>query len=64
MTPPPGIPTVRELMAEFARIEDRMRSVEAQVYGGKQRPPIREQVRLAQREREVLALLRQLQAKQ
>ena len=62
MTPASGIPTVRELVAEFASIEDRMRSVEAQVFGSS-RPPLNpEQVRLAQREQEILAMLRRHRA--
>lgn len=58
MNPTSSIPTVRELIAEYASIEDRVRSVEAQILGGSAPPLNPELVRLAERERHVLALLR------
>jgi hypothetical protein len=51
-------PTIRELIAEYATVEDRIRSVEARVHGGTAPPLNPELMRLAQREREILALLR------
>lgn len=61
MNPTSSIPTVRELIAEYASIEDRVRSVEAQILGGSAPPLNPELVRLAERERHVLALLRRHQ---
>jgi hypothetical protein len=58
MTPASSIPSVRELIAEYASIEDRIRSVEARVHGGSAPPVNPELVQLAERERQVLALLR------
>jgi hypothetical protein len=52
------IPSVRELIAEYASIEDRLRSVEARVHGGSAQALDRELVQLTERERQVLALLR------
>lgn len=51
-------PSVRELIAEYATVEDRIRTVEARVHGGTAPPLNPELMRLAQREREILALLR------
>ena len=47
-----------ELIAEYATIEDRLRALEARVYGGCAPPVNPEMVRLTERERQVLALLR------
>ena len=58
MSPASSIPSVRELIAEYATIEDRVRSLEARVYGGSPPDPNPELMRLASRERQVLALLR------
>ena len=58
MDPTLSIPTVRELIAEYAAIEDRVRSVEAQILGGSAPPLNPELVRLAERERHVMAMLR------
>jgi hypothetical protein len=51
-------PSIRELVAEFAAVEDRIRAVEARVHGGSAPPHDPELMRLARREREILALLR------
>ena len=51
-------PSIRELVAEFATVEDRIRAVEARVHGGSATPHDPELMRLARREREILALLR------
>ena len=56
--PTSSIPSVRDLIAEYATIEDRMRALEARVHGGSAHPLDPELVRLSQRERQVLALLR------
>ena len=56
--PTSSIPSVRDLIAEYATIEDRMRALEARVHGGSAQPLDPELVRLTQRERQVLALLR------
>jgi len=58
MTPASSIPSVRELIAEYATIEDRLRALEARVYGGCAPPVNPEMVRLTERERQILALLR------
>jgi DNA-binding NarL/FixJ family response regulator len=58
MTAASGIPSVRELIAEYASIEDRLRSAQARGHGGSAPPVNPELVRLTEREREVLALLR------
>ena len=58
MTPTSSIPSVRELIAEYACIEDRLRVLEARVHGGSAPPGDPELVRLSQRERQVLAMLR------
>lgn len=58
MTTPTGIPSIRELIAEYASIEDRLRSVEARVHGGSAEDPDRELVHLTERERQLLAMLR------
>ena len=58
MTHVSGLPSVRELIAEFASIEDRMRSTEALVHGGSRPPRNPEQLRLAHREQEILEMLR------
>ena len=58
MIPAPRTPTVRELIAEYATIEDRVRSLEARVYGGSAPGLTPELLQLAQRERQVLAMLR------
>ena len=53
-----SLPTVRELIAEYAAIEDRRRLAEAQDVGGSAHtvnPDLRE---LAERERQILAMLR------
>ena len=49
---------MRELIAEYASIEDRLRSVEARVHGGSARISNPELLQPTEREREVLALLR------
>jgi hypothetical protein len=59
MIPAPSSPSVRELIAEYAAIEDRVRVLEARVLGGSAPRLNPELVRLAQRERQILALLRQ-----
>lgn len=59
MIPAPSTPSVRELIAEYSAIEDRVRVLEARVLGGSAAPMNPELLRLAQRERQVLALLRQ-----
>ncbi len=59
MIPAPGTPSVRELIAEYAAIEDRVRVLEARVLGGSAPPLNPELVRLARRERQILALLRE-----
>lgn len=51
-------PSIRELIAEYATVEDRIRTVEARVHGGTAPPLNPELMRLARREREILALLR------
>jgi hypothetical protein len=58
MTTPSSIPSVRELIAEYASIEDRLRSVEARVHGGSVQAVNPELVQLTERERQVLAMLR------
>ncbi|MFL6081129.1 MAG: hypothetical protein ACJ714_14465 [Ornithinibacter sp.] len=58
MIPAPSTPSVRELIAEYAAIEDRVRVLEARVLGGCEPPLNPELMRLAQRERQILALLR------
>ena len=58
MTPGSSIPSVRDLIAEYATIEDRLRSLEARVHGGCAPPLNPELMRLTERERQVLALLR------
>ena len=58
MTPASSIPSVRELIAEYASIEDRLRSVEARAHGGSAPRVNEELVQLTERERQVLALLR------
>jgi len=64
MIPTSSIPSVRELIAEYSAIEDRVRSLEAQVLGGSASPRNPELMRLAERERQVLAMLRQHHAAQ
>ena len=58
MIPAPRTPTVRELIAEYAVIEDRVRSLEARVHGGSASGRSPELLKLAERERQVLAMLR------
>jgi hypothetical protein len=58
MIPAPRSPSVRELIAEYATIEDRVRSLEARIHGGSAPSLNSELVRLAERERQVLAMLR------
>lgn len=58
MSPASSIPSVRELIAEYAAIEDRLRCVEARVHGGSVPPLNQELLQLTEREREVLAMLR------
>ena len=58
MIPTSPVPTVRELIAEYATIEDRMRALEARVHGGAAPPMNRELARLTERERQVLSMLR------
>ena len=58
MMPAPSTPSVRELIAEYAAIEDRVRVLEARVIGGCEPPVNPDLMRLAQRERQILALLR------
>jgi hypothetical protein len=58
MIPASSIPSVRELIAEYAAIEDRVRSLEARVLGGSAPLVNPELMRLAERERQVLAMLR------
>ena len=60
--PTSSIPSVRDLIAEYAIIEDRMRTLEARVHGGSAQPLDPELVRLTQRERQVLAMLRRHQS--
>lgn len=58
MNPASSIPSVRELIAEYATIEDRLRSLEASVHGGAAQPLNPELMQLTERERQVLAMLR------
>ena len=58
MIPASSIPSVRELIAEYAAIEDRVRSLEARVLGGSAPLVNPELMRLAERERQVLAMIR------
>lgn len=58
MTPTSHTPSVRELIAEYASIEDRLRSVEARVHGSSAQGSNRELVQLTERERQILAMLR------
>ena len=60
--PTSSIPSVRDLIAEYAIIEDRMRALEARVHGGSAPPLDPELVRLTERERQVLAMLRRHQS--
>ncbi len=60
--PTSSIPSVRDLIAEYAIIEDRMRTLEARVHGGSAPPLDPELVRLTERERQVLAMLRRHQS--
>jgi len=58
MTPASSNPSIRELIAEYATIEDRLRTLEAHVHGGCAAPLNPELIRLTQREQQVLAMLR------
>ena len=58
MTLPTTTPSIRELVAEFAVVEDRIRVAEARVHGGSAPPHDPELMRLTRRESEILALLR------
>ena len=58
MVQPPTMPTVRELIAEYATIEDRVRTLEAGLIGGGGHSQTPELMRLANRERQVRAMLR------
>ncbi len=58
MTAPSTTPSVRELIAELATIEDRIRSAEALVHGDAAPPRNPELLRLARREGQLLAMLR------
>ena len=58
MIPASSIPSVRELITEYATIEDRVRALEARVLGGSAPALNLELRRLAERERQVLAMLR------
>ncbi len=58
MIPAPRTPSVRELIAEYATIEDRVRSLEARVHGGSANGLNPELLQLVKRERQVLAMLR------
>jgi hypothetical protein len=58
MIPTSPIPSVRELIAEYATIEDRLRLLEARVHGGSAPPLNPELVQLTERERQVLSMLR------
>ena len=60
--PTSSIPSVRDLIAEYPIIEDRMRALEARVHGGSAPPLDPELVRLTERERQVLAMLRRHQS--
>jgi hypothetical protein len=62
MDPDSRYPSVRELIAEYAAVEDRLRSVEADVVGGSSPQVSPEMAQLAQRERQILALLRRYHA--
>jgi hypothetical protein len=57
MSTPSATPSVRDLIAELAALEDRMRSAEALVHGGVERPNNPELVSLARREAQLLAML-------
>lgn len=58
MVPASSVPSIRELIAEYARLEDRIRSEESRIYGGAAPPHNPELVRLTNRERQILAMLR------
>ena len=58
MVQPSTMPTVGELIAEYATIEDRVRTLEAGLIGGSAHSQRPELMRLANRERQVLAMLR------
>lgn len=59
MNSPTNNPSVRDLIAELARLEDQMRAAEALVHGAVQRPDNPEMLGLHRRETQLLALLRQ-----
>lgn len=58
MDPEPHPPSIRELIAEYAALEERFRSIEADVIGGATPRLDPELARLAERERQILAMLR------
>lgn len=58
MTTTSSTPSVRELIAEYVTIEDRLRALEARVHGGSAPPLNAELMRITERERQVLAMLR------